>query len=110
MPSGAEGRAGNEQRFREANERQRAAAAALVEDDEQLVPFLCECPDLRCLSVVLLALREYEDVRARPTDALAAPGHEDTTIEDVVETNARYVRTRKLGVAGEAFADLDARS
>ena len=54
MPSGAEGRAGNEQRFREANERQRAAAAALVEDDEQLVPFLCECPDLRCLIVVIM--------------------------------------------------------
>jgi hypothetical protein len=103
-------KAQNEARFRDANETQRGAAAAIVESDEEPVPFLCECPDPRCTSVVLVTLREYEAVRAVPTDGLAAHGHEDLTVEDVIETTERFRRTRKTGPAGEAFAELDPRS
>jgi hypothetical protein len=110
MADSATRKAENEARFREANEKQRGEAAAIVEHDDEPVPFLCECPDPRCTSVVLVTLREYEGVRAVPTDGLAADGHEDTTIEDVIETTERFKRTRKFGPAGEAFAELDPRS
>jgi hypothetical protein len=110
MADSATRKAENEARFRDANEKQRGEAAAIVESEDEPVPFLCECPDPRCTSVVLLTLREYEAVRAVPTDGLAKPGHEDATIEDVIETTERYVRTRKTGRAGDAFAELDPRS
>jgi hypothetical protein len=110
MADSEERKAANEATFRSANEKQRSAAAAIVEGEEELVPFLCECHDLACTSVVLVTLREYEDVRAVPTDGLASSGHEDPTIEHVVDTTERFTRTRKTGAAGDAFAELDPRS
>jgi hypothetical protein len=106
----AERKAQNEARFREANELQRTEAAAIVEDREEFVPFLCECPDVRCTAVVLVTLREYEDVRSRATDGLAVPGHEDLAIEHVIASTDRFLRTRKTGVAGQKFAELDPRT
>jgi hypothetical protein len=110
VPDSATRKAENEARFRDANERQRGAAVVIVENENEPVPFLCECPDVRCTSVVLVTLREYEAVRSVPTDGLAAAGHEDPTVEDVIETTERFTRTRKTGPAGEAFAALDPRS
>jgi hypothetical protein len=110
MADSAKRKAENEARFRAANEKQRGAAAAIVAGEDDPVPFLCECPDLGCTSVVLVTLREYEAVRAVPTNGLAVTGHEDPTVEDVIETTKRFTVTRKTGVAGKAFADLDPRS
>ena len=110
MAEGPERKAENEARFRAANERQRTQVVRLVGDGDALVPFLCECPDNGCTEVVLLTLSEYEAVRSVSTDGLAVDGHEDSTVEHVVERAERYTRTRKTGVAGKAFADLDPRS
>jgi hypothetical protein len=111
VSDGAQRKAQNEARFRDANEKQQGAAREILDGaDHHLVPFLCECHDLSCTSVVQLTLSEYEAVRATPTDGLAANGHEDLTIEDVVATTERFTQTRKTGAAGEAFARLDPRS
>ena len=110
MTDSPQRKAANEARFREANEKQQGAAARILGGGDQLVPFLCECADRSCTSVVQLTLREYEAVRATPTDGLATNGHEDPTIEDVVATTERFTQTRKTGAAGEAFAKLDPRS
>jgi hypothetical protein len=106
----AQRKAENEARFREANEKQQSAAKGILRGADQLVPFLCECADRSCTSVLQLTLREYEAVRAIPTDGLAVHGHEDLTIENVVVTTDRFTRTRKTGAAGEEFAGLDPRS
>jgi hypothetical protein len=106
----AQRKAENEARFRAANEKQEGAAEGILHGADHLVPFLCECADLSCTNVVQLRLSEYESVRATPTDGLAAKGHEDSTIEDVVLTTERFTQTRKRGAAGEAFARLDPRS
>ena len=110
MTSPAERKALNEGAFRDANERLEGAAHELLRgDDGSFVPFLCECPKRDCMQVVLLTLAEYEQVRSRGEQGLAALGHEDRTVEHVVDENERFVTTLKFGEAGEVHAEGDPR-
>jgi len=102
VASSAERKARNEGAFREANEKlQRDAEQILEADDSGLVPFLCECPDIRCTKIAMLTLAEYRDVRSDGRGGLAVLGHEDPTIERVAFRNDRFVKTEKFGRAGE---------
>jgi hypothetical protein len=104
MQTPEERKAANEAAFRDANARLEAGARELVADvDESLVPFLCECALRSCSQVVLLTLTEYRQVRAHESRALTVHGHEDPTIEDVVDRTDRYVVTEKFGRAREVF-------
>jgi|ERR687896_494831 hypothetical protein len=80
--------------FREANEKIRARA-----DDAPLehVPFLCECPDPECMTIVRLTLPEYQAVRADPAHFFTAAGHEEAeqTVGRVVSRNDSYVVVEK---------------
>ena len=107
----AERKALNEGTFREANEKLEQSAIEIVgAEDGQVVPFLCECPQLGCTQAVLLTLQEYEHVRSGPKQGLAALGHEDLEVETVLERNERFVLTEKFGRAGEVHAGNDGRS
>ena len=105
----AERKAVNEGRFRDANEHLERAAADIVRDDERLVPFLCECPQIDCTQVALLTLAEYERVRSASKQGLAVLGHEDLSIEVVLERNDRFLMTEKFGRAGDVHAQTDER-
>jgi hypothetical protein len=80
--------------FREANEKIRARA-----DDAPLasVPFLCECPDPECTTIVRLTLPEYQAVRADPAHFFTATGHEhaETPVGRVVSRKDAYVIVEK---------------
>ncbi len=111
MAISAERKARNEGVFREANERLEAGAQDLLAgDDASRVPFICECPRPECKEIVLMTLAEYERARATPETGMAAVGHEDPTIERVVEENDRFVLTEKFGAAGEVHRQTDPRS
>ena len=111
MDVGAERKAHNEGVFRDANERlERGAESALEGDDGELVPFLCECPDLGCTQVAMLTLAEYREVRSNGKGGLAVLGHEDLSVERVVARNERFVTTVKFGRAGEVHEDGDPRT
>jgi hypothetical protein len=101
----------NEGRFRDANEHIERKAVELVGvEDQQFMPFLCECPQIDCTEIALLTLKEYENVRSDGRQGLAVLGHEDPTIERVLERNERFVLTEKFGRAGEVHAHNDDRS
>lgn len=111
MTTSAERKALNEGTFRDANEQIEKTAVQLIgRDDEEFVPFLCECPQMECTEVALLTLKEYEHVRSGGRQGLAVLGHEDLTIESVLEQNERFVMTEKFGRAGEVHAQNDDRN
>ncbi len=62
-----------------------------------------------CREIVLMTLDEYEHVRARGERGLAAVGHNDPAIEQVVARNDRFVVTEKFGRAGEVHRETDPR-
>jgi hypothetical protein len=110
MASPNERKALNEGVFRDANETlEQNAREVLGDDDTSPVPFFCECPQEGCKEIVLLSLEEYEAVRANPRGGLAAIGHEDPSIENLLYQTDRFVVTEKFGEAGDVHAEHDPR-
>jgi hypothetical protein len=101
----------NDALFRDANEGIEAEALELGWDDEDRIPFVCECADRGCREFLRLTLPEYEEIRARPRTFLNAPGHQVAAkgAAVVVAENDRYFVVEKIGHAGEVAERLDPR-
>ena len=107
MTSSGERKAKNEAAFRAVNEELEPLARETVRGNEEArVPFLCECSDPRCTRVIGLTLAEYEHVRSVASWGFVLPGHEDPTVERVVERGERFDVTEKLGEAAETVEDI----
>jgi hypothetical protein len=107
----AERVARNESIFREANERIRDVAASMHVSESQLLPFLCECADENCTTILKLTGSEYEPVRQAPTLFINAKGH-DVSGQGwarVVDEFERYSVIETLGDAAEIASELDPR-
>jgi hypothetical protein len=98
----------NQSLFREVNERIEALAERWSAADAPL--YVCECLDTDCAQMIRIAQDEYERVRQNSTRFFVAPGHEDRTVETVVEKTDHYYVVRKIGEAGDTAALLDPRA
>ena len=100
----------NDATFRAANESIADAADSI--GVEGLLPFICECADTRCTSLLRLTRTEYEAVRADPTRFINVAGHERSAQgwASVVESHERYTVVEKLGEAADVVAETDPRS
>jgi hypothetical protein len=58
-----------------ANEEIRETQLRLGLGGAHLLPFLCECDDVRCRSLVRLSPHEYADARAVPSRQIVLEGH-----------------------------------
>ena len=100
----------NDSAFRDANEQISAKADEHHTAAGQLIPFLCECADEKCTSIVQLNLAEYEDVRTDSRQFLNVLGHERSEgLIEIVFTNHNHLVVRKAGRAGEIAEALDTR-
>ena len=108
--SNAERIARNDSIFRDANEQISAKAREHGTAEDQDVPFLCECADEHCTTIIQLNLVEYEKVRADSRQFMTALAHEraEGPVE-VVVTNQTYLVVRKHGHAGDIAQGLDQR-
>ena len=79
--------------FRDVNERIATAAEQFGSDDAE---FVCECADPTSVHRVEVPLDVYEEVRSEPTTFLLANGHQDESIETVVEERRRYQIVEKV--------------
>jgi hypothetical protein len=79
----------NQETFRHANERLGGLVGERV-SSEQVIPFLCECPDDECLDAVSVTLREYEEVHSHPQRFLVVSGHPTTAGERMLEDRDGY--------------------
>jgi hypothetical protein len=67
------------------NDRVCASAARLKFEDDQRVPFVCECGDARCLGTVMLTLAVHARLRQESGRLVVLPGHENAAEEQVTE-------------------------
>lgn len=86
----------NNQLFRDANERIRSRLSEFDDPVEQ-IPFLCECAEEGCTTIVRLTSREYEAIRESPDAFFTADGHEDAEapVGHVVARYEGYVVVKK---------------
>lgn len=85
----------NETLFRSVNEQLEGlnqAFAVLIEDGLEI---LCECGDGTCIEHIAIQTTEYSRIRSDPTLFILLSGHEDPTIEAVVEEDEPYLVVRK---------------
>jgi hypothetical protein len=108
MTTRAERKGRNESLFREVNER--IAEVNQTFQVEGRSEFLCECSRNECKEPVSISIDEYEEIRGNPARFFVLPGHEDESVERVVERNERYVIVEKIGEAAEEAEQLDPRS
>ncbi len=97
----------NESLFRETNEG--IERGLWPGDEDQRVPFRCECGVLDCAEAIRLTPAEYEHVRADPRRFVVVPGHEIPRAEVVVERHSGYLLVEKVGEAGAVAEELDPR-
>lgn len=93
--------------FRDVNERIAETAARFNLQDAELV---CECADPECGKRIEAPLDDYELTRAEGEQFLVAPGHEEPTYEEVLETRPGYRIVAKLRAVGAAARRLDPRT
>jgi hypothetical protein len=95
----AERAARNEEVFRGVNER--IEQGAEQHGVEAPLAFHCECGRASCLGTIEIAPPVYERVARERYRFVIIPGHEDPTIERVVESQPAYVVVEKIGEARE---------
>jgi hypothetical protein len=103
----AERAAQNEARFREANEQIQGKVLELGAR-EHPAPYLCECDEPGCTTVVLLTAAEYEDVRSESRRFVVAPGHENPD-DRVLGRHEGSTVIEKTGEEGRLVEELDPR-
>lgn len=99
----------NEALFRQVNERieQLNESFATITDTFEVI---CECGDSGCVMQISIANDAYERVRTDATLFIVAPGHENSEVEDIVETQSAYHVVRKhAGVPGRIAVETDPR-
>jgi hypothetical protein len=98
----------NDNIFRQANEALEQSAAKVGAETDRL-PFICECADESCTTVIRVETAVYARVRSDSRLFLNVPGHEVTAQgwAKVVERHPDYVIVEKIGRAGEIVEMLD---
>ena len=84
----------NEALFRLVNERLEDvndAFGSLTGDFE----IVCECGDIECDDMIVIARSEYEELRGHPLRFAIVHGHVAVGVEDVVERRERYSIVQK---------------
>jgi hypothetical protein len=79
--------------FRDVNERIATTAVHFGGEDAE---FVCECADPKCVQRVEVPLEVYDGVRADPTTFILAKGHEEESIERVIDERRRYQVVEKV--------------
>jgi hypothetical protein len=99
MDSRDERIAKNEALFRAANRELEQATEDAGGDGALEV--LCECGQEGCSSLIRLTVGEYDGVHSQDDRFVVVPGHENPTIETVVERREAYFVVDKFGEAEE---------
>jgi len=94
----------NEAMFREVNERVEDMTKTF-DSDTGTFEIVCECGDTTCTERLSVPTSVYERVRSDATHFLLNPGHEDSTVERVIETVDSYIVVEKEGRDVEAVVE-----
>jgi hypothetical protein len=88
----------NELVFRAVNE-QIAKMTERFRTQLQEIDIVCECADPHCVGTIPIRAEEFTRPEWDESTFLVLAGHEDETVEDVVERRVRYVIVRKHATA-----------
>lgn len=85
----------NETLFRSVNDQLDHLNEAFAVMTEDAFDIVCECGDGTCVEQLPIPSAEYARIRTDPTLYILLAGHEDVTVEAVVEEDQPYLVVRK---------------
>jgi hypothetical protein len=85
----------NEQAHKQHNERRARLEEEAGTPPDDPAPFVCECDQPNCAKAVMLRLDEYEQAVKPPDQFVVSPGHEDPSVERVIDRRGGYVIVSK---------------
>jgi hypothetical protein len=88
-------KAANEAVFREVNEKIESLQRRFAVAEHQPLHIVCECDRLDCSETMSIQVQTYEKVRSDSALFFVRPGHEDGSVEDVVDTGGDHMIVRK---------------
>ena len=71
----------------------------------EMLTLLCECSKKHCLDTLEVEPAVYQRVRSNPVLFFLVPGHEDRTVERVVEQTPKRLIVEKQGRTAEAVRE-----
>lgn len=74
----------NEQAFRDYNNRRMQSEPVGETDDEELIPFVCECGDAGCIEALLITAQRFTEAHSAPNRFVVKPGHVYPDVEHVI--------------------------
>jgi hypothetical protein len=95
----------NEDMFRRSNEQ----LAKEARFSTNVFDCICECSRAGCIERLEITSDEYEQVRAKGNRFAVSHGHQNASIEVVVETFPNYLVVEKVGEAGKVARETDPR-
>ena len=85
----------NEQTFQSFNARRVAIEESGGRSDDESVALVCECDQPKCWRAIRIPLGEYERAVEASDRFVVVPGHEDPSVEVVVERRDTYLVVSK---------------
>jgi hypothetical protein len=85
----------NEQAFRDYNDRRLQHESVGPTDDEQPIPFVCECGDTNCIQALMITASEFTEAHSAPNRFLVLPGHIYNDVEHVVAEHESFAIVEK---------------
>jgi hypothetical protein len=85
----------NETLFRSVNDQLEDLNEAFAVMTDGGLEIVCECGEGNCVEQIAILTTEYSRIRSDPTLFILLAGHEDPTVEAVVEEDQPYLVVRK---------------
>jgi anti-sigma B factor antagonist len=85
----------NEQAFRDYNNRRMQAEPIDATDDEELIPFVCECGDVDCIEALMITAAEFTEAHSAANRFVVKSGHVYPDVEVVVSESASHAIVEK---------------
>jgi hypothetical protein len=86
----------NEESFRQYNNRRLEREPVDAEDDEELIPFVCECGNFECVQALLVTANAFTEAHSAPDRFMVIPGHVFEDVERVIATRDGYQVVEKF--------------
>jgi hypothetical protein len=93
----------NEEAFRQYNNRRMQAEPVAADDDDEPIPFLCECGDFDCVASLVVTAAEFTESHSAPNRFMVLPGHVFPDVERVIARHDAYEVVEKLEMDVDAM-------
>ena len=86
----------NEEAFRTYNNRRMQLEPVDPDDDDEMIPFVCECGDFECVQALVVTAADFSEAHSAPNRFIVLSGHVFPDVERIVSSHDGYEVVEKF--------------